>query len=578
MAKNKPTVVTAGKANKQRERNSKKTRNQIAPPQGPQKKSQRGKIMEIVASPTRSHPVSQERKGALSREIALSITLPHNYPAVRFPSTYNSRPTALSNPFSYNVSKLTASGLDSSKFFFGAVSRSPLQFYVHWKQNVNFQNGANLQPQTYVYEASAPVPSVSTGALLQYAKWFQIETAVSTGPISVPLNYEYFDALPYNMTYTSAFDPHGPMYYAVDADSRKGMFHNMNETVGFANVSVLGIPITPPPGSYIAQYQFIGNEWVYRTAVEMTLYPADGRLGWTAGAANWLSIFNITQPGYYSYTFNMTGPGSTQSYKIACRFGMIFNYSGNANYSSNFGPRSAFGIQPMPGISDKIDTIGAVRVSGVSLLASNTTPELYKGGTIVGYQPDEGRTLGDILEETDRTYGQYAFDLNDAVQKPISTGMYAFHYPTGVHNFDAVPLSRSRAVYNWGINNPLQPLGGWLTITGVPTLDSALGNNSVQMAFVASAAVEFQTPDLWYLVEKSATTQREWDYAVEVLLKQVMQYEENPLHFRDILSRVTSAARKAAVFAPRIIKALGMFVPGANSLQPLADELGKLAM
>jgi hypothetical protein len=362
-------------------------------------------------------------------------------------------------------------------------------------------------------------------------------------------------------TAQTPFKPHGEKYFHVDGDDRKGTFVENGTFVVFAPVDASGHPQPADynkfVSSFLVVYRWVGNKWMKETSE----YKADvSVMGVNVTAYTHLAF----STGYYAYEWHCTSNVTEEIY--------LRQFTITTGINSD----SMIGIKPLPLLDNKAGTISAARMSAVSLLCTNTTPEMFSGGTIYGVQYTATDSLGDILANMSSTGAENASEYFTSIDGVFSgnarKGAYGWHRPLGLQCFESKMVFRHRDGQEYGCYNPIQPCGGWLTCFAAPALTEA---ETATFMCVATAHVEYETTDIWYEREKATCGPVDWEMASR-LLKNTPQWDENPLHFRDIARAITGGVRKVAAWSPTILKAISLFNPEAAAFLPIAEAASAL--
>lgn len=487
------------------------------------------------------------------QQIALALTLPFSTAPIRYATQYSTYPTTLASPFRFITESRTTSDVNQN-YFFSAVSRSPLQFAVTGQQRP-----ADYTGSAYQFYFNDTNSNLEPDNDFRPRAFFEI-FAPNTDPISAPIEpiwSEFLDGWP----------RHDERLFGADGVGSRGIFLDRRENADFAFTDENGNLVAPPPNATIAVDRWVDGHWQYVSQLAFDV-TTTGQWGWPTGTN--IMHYVTDEAGYRRFRLNFN-PVALTIYYVVVRHGWT-----SATVPGYYPvPSYLFGIHAMPGAYEKMRSVPAIRTMAVSMLATNLTPQLYRGGLITGVQAPEAYSIGDIVEECYFSNAESFASWNGAVTKNADKGMYAFHRPTGDKCFEMNNFCTTRRGAVWSLSNPIQPCGGWLLFTS--QVASTDGANVSRFAFTFSAAIEFQTTDTWYPREMSSTSTANWLRAIE-LVRGCEQFDENPLHFKDIVNAITSTARRAAIMSPKIVKALSTFLPGASNFQGLADELSRLAM
>ena len=169
----------------------------------------------------------------------------------------------------------------------------------------------------------------------------------------------------------------------------------------------LGIPVT----SEMAQKALLGRRGEHKRVVP--------HLG-----ASVLAFTNLAETNYYAFSLKCVAAGAPQ----------VITFTGNIDLV-NLGANSdmIWCQRPLPYLDDVLETIRAIRITGVSCMYTNTSAMISRQGQCVGLQLPKGANW---LNNYD--FNSLAVDKKSQTL-PIQNGMYGFLKPTLESDFDMKP-------------------------------------------------------------------------------------------------------------------------------------------
>ena len=176
-----------------------------------------------------------------------------------------------------------------------------------------------------------------------------------------------------------------------------------------------------------------------------------------------------------------------------------------------------------------------VRTLAQGFLFTNTTPAIARGGKIAAKQlPGDEPWYEYALNGYDAIALLSNADLRDA-----SNGEYAYLKPTTVSDLemrDNVDTNSNGALVLFGFD--LDISSAYLGYYAV------LPNDASQSAqFTGLTNLEFESDDQWYQQAVSEIDPKVFDEAIHHVAN-ILQYDENPLHAKDVMNKVREFAKK----------------------------------
>lgn len=487
--------------------------------------------------------------------------LPHLFPPRRFASQFQGAPTAVAAPFSVlqaDWSTPDVSGaVPPGQYFFG-VSRSPLTASFRYMPNAA-HNAGSYQA---VFGQADDHPPLATFTL----------STLSAGDVPLTWNLtpgylRELDPLWWDDTdpdLADAYHPHGPTLYTVRTPDGKtatyldGTGDHPTQVTLYYTDSGLTPDTVPSTGDWESRpkvfffaYRLAGNGWV--AAGESVATASD----FGESVPHELTV-QVTAPGYYYFTV-ATPPTTVKDVDgaIRARQACVVDYNARIEFTVT---ASIIGFAPIAHLPSLDQDVMGLRVNAVSGMMTPHPAMLYEGGQVAGVQLPSCCSWDQPLENDDPF--SFITALQTSTTLPLKRGIYAFHKPTDVDNFELQsPFIFHRSVIT-GTNNPLVPCGGWIVYAAtVPLTDGGYPSGACHLTI--THAVEFQTTNTWFNVVPPSLTPKDYEVALEIL-RTTAQWHENPLHMKDILSTIASKGKALLRVAPSVAKVIGALFPGVS--------------
>lgn len=411
-------------------------------------------------------------------QVVAALAMPKDYLVPRMGGAMGSDPTALANPWSRldvafpNGDKPDEMSVNQFQAF---TFRDPLRFLVYPCRASG--TGDYLAPFTYTIVMGDEVyPS-------------------------------YRD-----MRYSGGSDIHGEVLYPCrigTSDQHRGWLLSQGDhaVVTVSNASI-------PSGQYLkcSCKRAIAGQWVV-CGVQRALY----------GAGTTEMDFLASLTGYYAFTFELVS--DTWISTAVSSSGYLRLLSGNG--------RSAWCQRPLPHFTEASDLADAMRITGVSLMYTNTSPALYRQGQITGLQCPKGTSWLQFVDFTTVSTEK------KSVTRDIVNGAYGFLKPTStedlrmrVNQLPGDPNGDDYTQLVWD----LYPDSDYLCVIANVTNDQGK-----QGYLTVAASLEYTTLNQWIEVKHGKLGEPELEQVLEVL-STVPQWHENSLHWDDIWSWIKETA------------------------------------
>lgn len=508
-----------------------------------------------TARPARGHNKMVEPYVAkLSRQpnrMVLGFSLPHMFPTPRLSTIYNDFPTATASPFLVRNIDWTSPSPSTTRAipkgqFVAAVSRNPLASVVQY----------NEYPENMVSEYNLWFAAPYSGSPFTNRFAYEVNMPTSTGyPFDVTLQAgvdpEYLQDNRWgDATYSH---PHGYYYYAVDAAGRKG-FYVSNHDTRIEIISKHYTSATDATGDALFRVLYWNNSVWDRTSNVIRMDITD--------PIDTHATIVFDKPGYYAIEVEFSLHVLTSSQQIF-EYEIMLWAVGNQ-----------WGFSPINYVEEVQSSIGGIRVPAVSIMLTQRSALLSKGGQVCGCQLKNGESwespilggnpFSELASRSTAWYGN------------LEEGIYGFLKPSSQPEFDiqrAFEVDDGEVV---GYHNPINPVGSWLMVCADAPPFTMPDSYPGGLAYLTvNYGVEFVTDNIWFAQFVSDSNSQEFDKALEIL-KGTPQWHENPMHFRDLVRSAMSAGRTALKLAPSIAKLVGAFAPGVAPSAAVVNALASL--
>jgi hypothetical protein len=467
--------------------------------------------------------------GSVKDKVALSIALPVAAPPVRFSSVFSSAPTAVASPFTVANADWSQPSTDpvfiqNGQYLVG-VSRDPLTAYLNY-----FIFGSGLSSYQYSALFSSDVGlSSTTRVALQIARPY------------VDLRPQCFvDDYP---GVTGRAHPHGGTLYCRDFLDTKWVWLNASASRA-CTISCTVVSGTAGVGANFLVNRLDGltPRNINAVAISATTFTT-----------------TVTTPGWHSFQIDESVSQTMNRYNVS----LLFSSSADG-----------LGFHCLPHLDNLIEDVDRMRILSASVMMTPHPSLLYEGGQVSAFQLPGGVDLLDTITTQD-PFG-YISTQALSMTLPLKKGMYGFHRPSNVEDFEFRDFIVNRGGVTTGFNAPLF-FGNWVVMAAsVPLVDGAYPSGSCHVTF--NFNVEFRTENTWFLQMPPGTSPEEYTHGV-ALLRNVPQFYENPKHVSDILKFLRSGARKVLINSPAILELIGALFPqfrGASAAGALLKGVGEL--
>lgn len=325
------------------------------------------------------------------------------------------------------------------------------------------------------------------------------------------------------------------------SDPHYGYIANATDTHRFENLGG-----APGENYLVTQYRFERMAWIPITT---------GTLSGVA-ALN----FAIERFGYYAYGFRAPSPVAGASFNPSIAMTFILDIPAVLQ-------TTRWVQRALPDLDRNIDTIENVKFHGLSLMWTNTTPVLNKGGQIAMMQVPANTWFGDFVGY------QNVSTRNTKVNANITAteGAYLFLKPSRIADFDFqnefVPVQTSGpgSITDGQIGQlhdawfHILPPSDYITIS----LDLSELTNPTGY-WTARTDIEYASVDQWRNLVPPTINTAVIEQAMP-LIAAAPQFHTNDFHLSDLWEWVKGAAKKVASaivdYGPAVVKAAAMVAP-----------------
>jgi len=233
--------------------------------------------------------------------------------------------------------------------------------------------------------------------------------------------------------------------------------------------------------------------------------------GYVKGTSSATFTFTAPYTGYYAFTVRTTGlPGLPSSVTLPLPISIVVKAA----------PASTCWAQrAIPGFSDVASFVDAIRLTGLSLMYTNTSAPLNRQGQIVGCQLPKGSYF---LNHTN--FGKVA-SYKKSVTRDIVDGAYGFLKPTSVDDFKMrifeLPFTQvDGSVGEENVFN-IYPDSDYLCL--IANVTNPAGQNGY---CTVGTGLEYSTLNQWIEVKPGVINEEEVDRVMQALAK-VPQWHTN---------------------------------------------------
>lgn len=320
-------------------------------------------------------------------------------------------------------------------------------------------------------------------------------------------------------------------------------------------VLVIGSVLTSSDGPSHAQF------------VDVCSTVATGSLA--SGAAQSF-VLNITQSGYYS--IRMEGNAAIGGADLKAT--VSFLPAHNSSYEVRTDVVSRHVVHEAFVSIGESGAISQVRVLGTSVLISNTTPQLFKGGSAVGYcasgQTDFWFDKASAPAQLEGVNDQFYF------RDQWAKGVYSYVKPRkfGVVQ-DVLHQNGRRKCFFGDFGNP----DGWNLIMIQPSMPENSGTSvSLPLTIQLHSAFEFWTDNPVFHVEGPTFDVESYELFIAAALRLGAPFSCNPGHLAMIWNAIKSASRYAGSLLLPYAESAVKFSKALQDDRPISSVAGLLGL
>lgn len=452
-----------------------------------------------------------------ARDAAMMIACPGFSETKRWSSIYSQKKTAVAAPFQIissnfgivggnNPGYLLAS--DCLAFAFRSAERAAI-IYDQNSAGTAFSYLANFAGFNNSFSVDRPAEVVSDSV------W------VHVGDISMPVPLITLNAI-------DDYAPHGPLLFTGSVGNSRGQFVYLNQGDSFSGTLNATVNCT-----------FDWQVDVWDGSLRSAVYA--NSLSLVAGSDTAISmILAAPTNGYYSVLCKQSTSASTVPVYFTA-----FTLTGTG---SCFCHLTQHDLNKLTSVTD------GNRILGTSLMYTNTSNQLNRGGQIASVQTGDDTCWLDYVSSAG-SFSNVSSTV-DSVTMDATNGMYAFLKPTQPSDFNFQDYYQVDQTGNICASQyPIDRPGSYLAMAiNIPDAAGCLG------LWTHRASTEFITETTWFSVGKAKTSAEHQDKAL-MIIRDLEQFHENPSHISDLFSKIGSFIKSAA--------------EGVVKYAPLAFQVGK---
>lgn len=284
-------------------------------------------------------------------------------------------------------------------------------------------------------------------------------------------------------------------------------------------------------------------------------------------------VWPITSMGYYAIKISEpTGVPPTTTIAITAQ--MRIN-----NFATIDPTLLAFGQLALPQVASQFPLLGPVRIQGASLMFTQTTPQLQRGGTV---------TLAQITQSDD--WDEYiTFDSVENINPQLdrtfdaTNGCYAFLKPSDERDFNYISEFEldvnntggdALVQYDYGVKDSffqITPTHDYLTAN--VKLPAPIVNDSRSGYWTLTWKIEYETNDQWRNLAIGRFNSRDVNSAL-AFLAAAPQFHSNSLHIKELYDWMRGKVKDSASFisehGPELLAVIQAVLKGATYVAALA--------
>jgi len=432
--------------------------------------------------------------GRTIQRIIQSISAPGTGPTIRYNGSWATDSTAIASPVFRTDINAAITGITSGQQLdeaemFAAVFRDPVRNSIVYD--------ANKDARTFRYDAV----------------FFEKD---SNGYFGIPLANEWRGVHVGYWQQNSAYSSYGPHGPVLPVGKTKGTQYSLVFMNAEDQITIFFAASAQPVKARLSIYE-------NGTVVEHFVAAQQG-----AGTVS--LTLDASKPGYY--LVEVVAPVTPFEMTVQ---GMSLYGLGN----------SCFNHRMVKDLENKLFSVKTARILGQSIMYTNSSPIIDKGGKCTMYQLNGGE---DWLDFALKGY-VYTSNANKAGKMTVEKGMYGFLKPSSPDDFNM----RNFAGYN--LNGQLETV--WFDLDSTTQYivfnSNILDEKGRDGYFTFCTSIEFKTEDQWHEQKVSDQNNLLFERSMS-LIRDLEQYHENPFHMKDIMAGARNVVAKILQYGPKVME------------------------
>jgi len=527
-------------------------------------------------TPLKIKEVDRKEYSAISK----AISLPGEYPPIRWCGLYTDVPTALARPWDQVDVPFLGSVTPTAYKALPADAGMVVLFRRAECATITYD--ANPLEKEVLYQMKG-LDRATIGGTQPSNSWSINTEAIRDADRSylhMPVAYAQ------NVT-DDSWLPHGTVWFAAaDEDGSQRRFFWLDGGGSTGTGAHVETSFTRSLTGSTQSFMLLIDRWTPQGLQEAVFAI---QVAFPVGAATAVNTGIITESGYYCFSLTPDSPptgskgqsdlnNNTSSETMNTKFGKSkilknpeSSYSGDMKDLGSPVPStitvdyfrvrltgiSCFGHKCIPGFEAECLSMDNYRVNGAAVMFTNTSSTLNEQGKVSGVQAPRGKFWYDYTA----SYAQVA-GAPGSMRGVAKKGLYGFMKPSGDEDTQLRTYTESNGLVVmdsfWPLALEDQP--AYLVIRA--SIDDASGQDGY---FTYWWGIEWGTTNKW---RNSVIPGGDPLTTMNVLreLKKLPQWHENPLHIKDILTGLKNVARTAG----------RMFFQHAPTIMGIADTLANI--
>lgn len=544
--------------------------------------------------------------GQQTKDIAMSLMLPHTVNAVRFSDAYTNVPTALGSP--YTIADIDFNSLSPTDtvsqieegLFQAFISKNPFQAYITWEKGISsYGFRANFDMQFGVDALTDGLgdptgttsymafPSGVARMVLEPVNYTEItETALHDGLLftGTELSHRYT----FLQAHTPSESQPGNCFVLLAVRTDIPNYGGPTDFDELSRWTLVAYKVetssTQGVREVLAGGDYTGTTW---SQTEPAIWTANGSadyLGYTH--------FYVNSTGWYRFEVIPTNEFNTQANVLAPTVSVAFElqFTGGRQFTGAVDSSGAFSIHSMPGYLTHSTLVKDLRVTAATMMFTPDAAAITLGGQAAMRQLPDSSPWWLEIGKTPSQLGSKP----DATVITGKKGIFGFMKAQGPKSYQPIaPVSGVPSITSGGfttyvpdlpssggyVYNPIFPIDGFMemSLKAVKTSTSDSEFQSGTGHLTVCWGIEYTTDDTWVESALPEASPQSWDSA-SYRIRDARQFHENPLHIRDIMNFLRASGRKAWQVAPAVLKFAEMLSAELAPGMPIAPLFGALNM